>query len=694
MSPKRRPLAEFLEEYRAVLSRVAAFARAAGAARADIQDDLESRPLSLPHSLRDRDGAADLAAAMRALAAAEDDVDAPQATIRAELVEVIREVFAPPAAGTEGFRGIPGRSRGGHRSKPPAMASQPGLLGADQQPALATAPQSAPKPRAGKPAPRDERWINAELEDQPSTLKVGKTYTLAFDVDVKQRQTAAAGTRLPDGLLFPEGVDEVELTVQLDSTDFTIRDRERPLFVPRTGKSEGKARFDITPLHDGPSNIKATFHKDGNFVQQMNITFDVGGASAKPVEFNATGRPPSAASVLRRRDLSIHISRAPADEYDCVVVGAVSGRARLRIQQAQLAAAIDAARDELMRVVMYEDASNDPVFQTRIDIPQVDSDKALEIMARAGARLFQNLFFGPAAGDDSKRIGEFIRQAATDATTRLKLQVVAESAPIPWGLLYVGTAASGSKLSWDDFLGMRHVIEQIPLQNTFSISDPAIPSDKPDLSVSINLNTGIDAQMGATFVADQRKYWNTTKSARPRLRVTARTRRDEVVKALASNRTADKILYFYCHAESEGLGAPGGPDKSCLVLTDDRLTLGDLNLDAPMSQQLKGHPLVFINACESAQLSPAFYDGFVPYFMAKGARGVIGTECKTPALFAVEWAKRFFDRFLDGAPLGDTFLALRREFLDEHRNPLGLLYAVHCDGDTQIDPSLALRPTP
>ena len=97
---------------------------------------------------------------------------------------------------------------------------------------------------------------------------------------------------------------------------------------------------------------------------------------------------------------------------------------------------------------------------------------------------------------------------------------------------------------------------------------------------------------------------------------------------------------------------------------------------------------MFINACESAELSPAFYDGFVPYFMAKGARGVIGTECKTPALFAVTWAKRFFERFLDGVPLGEA-VSTCGEFLEEHGNPLGLLYAVHCDGDTLIQPALA-----
>ena len=68
--------------------------------------------------------------------------------------------------------------------------------------------------------------------------------------------------------------------------------------------------------------------------------------------------------------------------------------------------------------------------------------------------------------------------------------------------------------------------------------------------------------------------------------------------------------------------------------------------------------------------------------------GAFQHTVKTPALFASEWAKRFFERFLDGAALGEAFLTLRQEFLATHGNPLGLLYAVHCDGDTRIAPAL------
>ena len=166
---------------------------------------------------------------------------------------------------------------------------------------------------------------------------------------------------------------------------------------------------------------------------------------------------------------------------------------------------------------------------------------------------------------------------------------------------------------------------------------------------------------------------------------------DEVTQALADTSTPDNILYFYCHAESKSLAEEGGPEASTLLLSDGgRLTLKDLNIFASTKKVLPGAPLVFINACESAELSPLFYDGFVPYFMAKGARGVIGTECDTPALFAAEWANRFFGELLAGKSLGQSFLDLRREFYYQHNNLMGLLYALYCDGDTQVVPGMQI----
>jgi len=170
----------------------------------------------------------------------------------------------------------------------------------------------------------------------------------------------------------------------------------------------------------------------------------------------------------------------------------------------------------------------------------------------------------------------------------------------------------------------------------------------------------------------------------PDLTVTTRKTRPDVLEALEMGTADEQILYFYCHAVSKALDESGGAGSSALQLSGgQKITLDDLHNHT--YEDYPGAPLVFINACESAELSPLFYDGFVPYFMSKGARGVIGTECETPALFAVDFSKRFFRKFLEGQPLGDLFLELRREYFYQHNNILGLLYALYVDGDTRIE---------
>lgn len=534
-----------------------------------------------------------------------------------------------------------------------------------------------------------KRWVNAELENNPpnQAIVLNKWYTLAVDVDVEARGGATA-VDFNGGNLFSADEEEVLLVVELDSTVFKIDSAIQTLRVPKAGPSLTKARFNISPQQNGPSTLKATIHKDGNFIQQMSITFNVGSAVDASVRVSAKGRSTAAAGILSPRELSIVISKAERG-YDCKFVGSVSSNALLPIDSLLLNNVIDSVRRQLMEVVTYQNpTSGELVFQQYIDIEdEADRKFALRTMARAGAQLFNQLFFGYAAGPDSIALGNLLRTLATRPERHLNLQIVAERTPLPWGMLYVGDVSDDSQLSWDNFLGMRHVIEQIPLQNNNPVEDSDIPS-MPNLSVSLNLNTLIDEQLGGPFVSQQQAFWSKATTARSQLQLVSRLKCDDVYQALGSKDTPDQILYFYCHAESQGLAENSGPEDSCIELSDGVIKLRDLSLNAPTRIPLAGKPLVFINACESAELSPLFYDGFVPYFMAKGARGVVGTECKTPALFAVEWANRFFEKFFTGKSLGEVFLGLRREFLATHHNPLGLLYAVYCDGDTVIKPAI------
>ena len=60
------------------------------------------------------------------------------------------------------------------------------------------------------------------------------------------------------------------------------------------------------------------------------------------------------------------------------------------------------------------------------------------------------------------------------------------------------------------------------------------------------------------------------------------------------------------------------------------------------------------------------------------------------AIFAAAWAQEFFTEFLGGKELGDVMLTLRQRFLEERKNPMGLLYAVHCNGNTRVEPGVGL----
>jgi CHAT domain len=545
----------------------------------------------------------------------------------------------------------------------------------------------APEPAADQPA---KRFFLAELEDHPARqpLTKGEQYTIAFSVGPFLAAAIAAGEVQEDVLAAAfDASDVLALSVELDSDDFEVfGDSARTLRVPRTGRSLGKARFELAPRRDGRCLLVATFSYRRNFVHQLKLTIPVGGDGR--VEVSARGRPPDSAVALEPRSISIWLEPWPDGQILCKVSKPVSALAHLGVTPAELALAVDRAHSELMKVISWPPVG-EKVFQSRIDISADAQDMALRTLARAGASLFQRLFFHPGGDPEARRVGQWLSAQAMNPEVCLTVQVVADRAPLPWGMLYLGDASKDARLDWNCFLGMRHIVEQLPLQPSLVTQTARIPS-RPELAVSLNVNTSIDdPAKGIRLVAGHRKRWMEMVAARSGLTLVSRSTMSEVVDALANAGTRDQVVYFYCHATASARDSQDPVSAAIIMGKDDRATLEELNLDAPDTVQLAGNPLVFINACESAELSPLFYNGFVPYFMSKGARGVIGTECKTPALFAVEWANAFFDRFLDGAPVGETVLRLRQDFLREHGNPLGLLYAVHCDADTRVAPALA-----
>jgi len=101
------------------------------------------------------------------------------------------------------------------------------------------------------------------------------------------------------------------------------------------------------------------------------------------------------------------------------------------------------------------------------------------------------------------------------------------------------------------------------------------------------------------------------------------------------------------------------------------------------------NPLVFLNACQT-MTSPEQLgqeESFPGSFLGLGAGAVIATACDVPDLFAVEFAHKFYEIFLDRdhcPTAGDALRQTRKFFIDHYNNPLGLAYGLYGHNDLTI----------
>ncbi|HEU4733711.1 MAG TPA: C25 family cysteine peptidase [Kofleriaceae bacterium] len=145
--------------------------------------------------------------------------------------------------------------------------------------------------------------------------------------------------------------------------------------------------------------------------------------------------------------------------------------------------------------------------------------------------------------------------------------------------------------------------------------------------------------------------------------------RDRILALLA--RGQKQIYYFFCHGEGENLTFEliVGPGEH------DAITVGDLNDDRYTWSADGPAPLVFLNGCDTTAFRGDTINKFLTRFRAMGASGVIGTEIPVHTYLAEDVGKRVLAALAAGHPLGNAFLALRRDLLRTQINPLGLAYS-------------------
>src|SRR3954452_13015150 len=501
------------------------------------------------------------------------------------------EPDAPP-------EGDGGQTRGWHED--PAVASD-GLLGGDEaidfgvEPLQPPEPQPLPPPSVGPPpsvappaplAPPEpqtvETWLNADLEDTDTSqpLEVGREYVLSLSFGAQSTGPLGSAAAM---LTFAPQTDHLDLTIRLLSAEFDTPPLPQAIRVRRNGTSVGRALFPITPKKAGPAVLTAMVDVEGNFVQQLVMRFDVAGAPAADVQLTNLGRPAGAAAMLGPREASLRFTPAVGG-YKLFAPGVTADEVFVQITPDELAAAIEQVRAALLSIVKNE------TFALGMDIPAELGGAALKLLAFAGYRLYQRIFEGPFAPPELRAVGAWLRDTLSEDV--VTLQVVSSGFPVPWALVYLAERWDESALDWGGFIGMRHVVEQVPMREMPAVAPPTRVDSTPALAVRVLYNDGIDAQMPSHPVAAQRAYWG----GRRGIALTEGTTAFDLLSSALAPGSTDKLLYLYCHAVASNTN----PDDSNLVLTGrEKVARGALSESAPTSDVLTSHPLVFVNACES-----------------------------------------------------------------------------------------------
>jgi hypothetical protein len=145
----------------------------------------------------------------------------------------------------------------------------------------------------------------------------------------------------------------------------------------------------------------------------------------------------------------------------------------------------------------------------------------------------------------------------------------------------------------------------------------------------------------------------------------------ELEKAFADPDYDVSLLYLMCHGKSDG--------------TDEELDFGaykSLPESLNPERMYPGWPIVFINSCSIAGLSPHVFDSFLRRFREKNAFGIIASSFPLPTRFATLFGCEFLDGYSKGMRVGQLFLELRQRLL-KNKNPLAFFYSLQCPLDVQ-----------
>lgn len=465
----------------------------------------------------------------------------------------------------------------------------------------------------------------------------------------------------------------------------------------RLGEPPKPARWSLLPLAPGRVALRVLVSSSNQLLQQLQLDVSCRPAGAEvlsgaavpiapPTHYTPVGMALSSAATTAGRSDTLSLVITEETRGYRVLLPDTGLAVTLSTTPQSLADLNAFARAELLAIVNTVERGN-KIYTREITIPTPLAETTLARLARLGAALWQGLFLGPGASSDSLNLSEQLRRRSQSGP--LQITVAGDVGGFPWHLLYDRELADPQQpITPDGFWGLRHVVALLPTRGRLGA-----PLGDTQLVVGAHLQ----ALVGMNLTLDQPSVVAQRETLRALGVATTDLPDEPALRAAFATGFDAHLLYLYCHVNnalpgSQPLGAKGalpvGVEETRLVLTTaaQALTLRDLQLAAPLDgrARLSAGPLVVVNACGSAALSPLSYGGLAPYLLDQGARAVIGTECDTPVRFGAAFGSELLRAFAGGASAGAALRDTRRHFMATHQNALGLLYTLYGTPDLRI----------
>jgi hypothetical protein len=399
--------------------------------------------------------------------------------------------------------------------------------------------------------------------------------------------------------------------------------------------------------------------------------------------------------LIQRKDGQFRLKVQPSHALESAFPDALR-ESDIPLTPAELWGAVQRCRDAWRTNVIDAQRNKELLFQRYWDFA-ADSrvlDGRLGPLALAGFELFSSIFFPVAAIADPEpyrvltATGEALQKLTRSGS--LRIRVTSDEFYAPWNLIYTGLKdkLAGSDAVKRGFWGYAHLVEHVPERGVRGTDLEVDPPVRVALYLDAQIDTKLRVVCNQAIEGELKLY-----EGNGALRVARSTTSKEMLESLEQLPLNAHVLYFCCHASVEGDGTRLSVDDAYLALTDAAYRIGPSRLHVWLGQNVfTNGPIVFLNACQTAQMNSLFYQGFVPAFMNRRASAFIGTQTEIPAFFAGEFARRFLRRFFAGGSqniAGRILFDLRREFFDTHNNPLALLYSIYRGADVFLRDALS-----